>query len=169
MEARAAAAERAPPRAAASALVFDESGDEAPEALEGAAPIAESSSSSATSSSSEGASSSESDSSTSSSEEHDPLPTGLVPPKRLEGQKVKVEYAAGGAVGLRVRCNCAGHANCGKYRSANLGLALLGPEAPVWYLRLWMSRSGVLSLAEHREWRPKLHEVKAFKDSVEGV
>ena len=43
VEAQAAAAERAPPRAASSALVFDESGDEAPPpgAWEGVAPIAE--------------------------------------------------------------------------------------------------------------------------------
>ena len=141
-----------------SADADDESvdGDEPASAVVSVPVVAESESGSEvspnTSSSSEAASS---------SVEGDELDSRF--PAHIFGQPIHLEkHRRRNDEGIRISCRNPDHFACKKYRSTKKDMSVLGPLAPVLFLKTWQSKAFDKDSAEHKKWRPKLADIRAF-------
>ena len=84
-------------------------------------------------------------------------------PDEINGQLLKRETHSGrGDSGLRVSCQNPEHDQCTCYRSTKLWTTDFGVDAPVLFLKTWMSRSFSMNAANHRKWRPGKKDIRLF-------
>ncbi len=65
-----------------------------------------------------------------------------------------------GTVGLRVKCTR--HQNCWRYRSLRLWRDRLGPDAAAKYLATWLAGGPIMSVADHKKFKPTVMQVERF-------
>ena len=83
-------------------------------------------------------------------------------PDVLEGALVMHERAGEAGSGFRVRCP---HHGCRAFRSAHMDVEAFGVMAPIFFLGSWLKEGAALSAAEHKKWRPRRPDVRAYAEA----
>ncbi len=83
-------------------------------------------------------------------------------PDVLEGALVMQERAGEAGSGFRVRCP---HHGCRAFRSAHKDVEAFGVMAPIFVLGSWLREGAALSAAEHKKWRPKRPDARAYAEA----
>ena len=84
-------------------------------------------------------------------------------PEEIEGMRVSRESHLGrGDDGLRVQCMNPAHGNCSCYRSVKMWTDDFGIDAPVLFIKTWLSKSFSKTRDQHKRWRPGKNDVKLY-------